>query len=158
MCRAPFLLPYSIVQKVVVIMSSGRKLKNGLTAQQERYCRERAKGKTQQAAYAASHPNSPATRKSQDEMACRMERQEKIRKRIEELQARVDAGLVLSLEQIQADISDIAADEENPKAIRLKAFDQLTRMRGGYKDAVQVSGDVTIAGRGEALKDLLPDA
>lgn len=139
-------------------MPDHKKLKSGLTPVQEKYCRERAKGKTQRAAYAASHPGSAASRESQDQQACRMERNEIIRKRIEELQARVDAGLIPTLEQIQSDIADMAGDPKRPDAIRLKAYDQLTRMRGGYKDSVSVSGSVSIDDRRGALSDLVGDA
>lgn len=145
MCRAPFFMHIVVLE--VMRMSSGRKLKNGLTATQERYCRERAKGKTQREAYVASHPDNTASRKSQDEQACRMERNELLRKRIEALQEQVDAGLILDLEQIQATISSMVTDEERPDAIRLKAADQLTRMRGGYRDNVQISADVSYGGR-----------
>lgn len=131
-------------------------MKNGLTAVQEKYCRERAKGKTQGEAYAASHPDSKASIKSQKEIACRTERMEKMRQRIAELQDRVDAGLIPTLEQIQSDIADMAGDPDRPDAIRLKAYDQLTRMRGGYKDSVSVSGTVSIDDRRGALSDLLP--
>ena len=139
-------------------MPAGKKLKNGLTAVQEKYCRERALGKTQKDAYTASHPNSKASGKSREDMATRMERKELLRQRIAELQDRVDAGLIPSLEQIQADIADMAADESRPDAIRIKAYDQLTRMRGGYRDAVSVTGSVSIDDRRSALADLLPDA
>lgn len=139
-------------------MPSGRKLKNGLTATQEKYCRERAKGKTQRDAYTASHPESRALSTSKDVIACREEKKEIIRKRIEELQARVEAGLIPTLEQIQSDIADMAGDPDRPDAIRLKAYDQLTRMRGGYKDSVSVSGTVSIDDRRGALSDLVGDA
>ena len=137
-------------------MPKGKILKNGLTAAQEKYCRERAKGKTQQQAYAASHPESKATTKTQREMASVQERKEAMRRRIAELQDRVDAGLIPTLEQIQSDIADMAADHDRPDAIRLKAYDQLTRMRGGYKDTLAVSAGVSIDDRRAALADLLP--
>ena len=136
-------------------MPAGRKLKNGLTAVQEKYCRERAKGKTQQAAYAASHPNSKATTKTQREEACKQESKERIRKRIEELQDMVDAGLLPTLEQIQMDLMKIAEDESKPEGVRLKAYDQLTRMRGGYRDRVEVDAGVSMDGFKSALSDLL---
>lgn len=139
-------------------MPSGKKLKNGLTAVQEKYCIERAKGKTQRAAYAASHPESTASTKSQREIAARTEKMQIIQDRIAALQARVDAGLIPTLEQIQSDIADMAGDPDRPDAIRLKAYDQLTRMRGGYKDSVSVSGTVSIDDRRGALSDLVGGA
>lgn len=136
-------------------MAGRKKLINGLTAQQEKFCRERAAGKTQRAAYAASHPDSTASTKSQREIASRMESNELMQKRIADLQKQVDAGLIPTLEQIQSDISRMAADPDRPDAIRLKAYDQLTRMRGGYKDSVSVSGSVSIDDRRGALSDLV---
>lgn len=129
--------------------------KHKLTAAQERYCRERVKGKTQAEAYRIANKGSTATKKTQAESACRMEKLDKIRARMEELQAQVDAGLIPTLEQIQSDIADMAADPDRPDAIRLKAYDQLTRMRGGYKDSVSVSGTVSIDDRRGALSDLV---
>lgn len=137
-------------------MPKGKILKNGLTAVQEKYCRERAKGKTQKDAYAAAHPHSKASSKSMEDMASREERKETMRRRIAELQDRVDAGLIPTLEQIQSDIADMAADHDRPDAIRLKAYDQLTRMRGGYKDNISVTAGVSIDDRRAALADLLP--
>lgn len=128
-------------------MAGRKKLQNGLTAQQERFCRERAAGKTQQQAYAASHPKSTASTKSQREIGARMESNELLQKRIADLQKQVEAGLILDLEQIQTMISGMAADPDRPDAIRLKAADQLTRMRGGYRDNVQVTADVSYSGR-----------
>lgn len=136
-------------------MPAGRKLKNGLTAVQEKYCRERAKGKTQEQAYRASHPDSRASNKSQAEIACRTERKEIIQKRLAELQDMVDAGLLPTLEQIQMDLMKIAEDESKPEGVRLKAYDQLTRMRGGYRDRVEVDAGVSMDGFKSALSDLL---
>ena len=123
---------------------------------QEKYCRERAKGKKQLDAYRAANKSSTATIKSQKEQACRMEALEPIRNRIAELQAQVDAGLIPTLEQIQSDIAQIAADKSKSDGVRLKAYDQLTRMRGGYSDSVHVTAQVSLDGRGGALADLLP--
>lgn len=137
-------------------MAGRKKLQNGLTAVQEKFCMERAKGKTQQQAYAASHPNSTASLKSQYEIGARMESNELLRKRIADLQKQVEAGLILDLAQIQTMISGMAADPDRPDVIRLKAADQLTRMRGGYKDSIDVSARVSIDDRRAALADLLP--
>ena len=85
-----------------------------------------------------------------------MESNELLQKRIADLQKQVEAGLILDLEQIQTMISGMAADPDRPDAIRLKAADQLTRMRGGYKDTLSVSAGVSIDDRRAALADLLP--
>lgn len=137
-------------------MRAAKSSKTGLTAAQERYCRERAKGLEQAAAYKKANPRSVATKKTQAEQACRMEALEPIRNRIAELQAQVDAGLIPTLEQIQSDIAQIAADKSKSDGVRLKAYDQLTRMRGGYTDHVAVTAQVSLDGRGGALADLLP--
>lgn len=143
-------------RRIAAVSSPAKSSKTGLTAAQERYCRERAKGLEQADAYRKANPRSTATRKTQGESASRMERLEPIRRRIAELQAQVDAGLIPTLEQIQGDLVKIASDESKPDGVRLKAYDQLTRMRGGYDDRVRVTGQVTLDGRFGQISDILP--
>ena len=123
---------------------SQKKDKRGLTRRQEAYCKERMKGKTQAEAYKDAGYSEKNTHKSNKELACRLEKIEVVKKRLEELQAQVDAGALASLDQIAADLLQIASDPNRPDSIRLKAYDQLTKMRGGYSDNINLSSTGTL--------------
>ena len=127
-----------------------KKDKRGLTRRQEAYCKERMKGKTQVEAYTDAGYSDRATEKTRSEAACRLEKIEVVRKRLEELQAQVDAGALASLDQIAADLLQIASDPTRPDSIRLKAYDQLAKLQGGYTDNYKISASGTF---GVSLED-----
>lgn len=74
------------------------------------------------------------------------------------MRAAAEAGAIADIHQIQADVAAIALDEDKPDGVRLKAYDQLTRMQGGYKDGIDVrtSGAIGVDVRRSALADVLP--
>lgn len=126
---------------------------NGLTQAQEAYCRARAAGLTSPQAYRVANPDksegySYKAGKDLDEM-------EKIRHRIASLRNQVSENLITELEEIKADLTRIATDENRPDGVRLKAYDQLTRMIGGYRDKIEVSGQFGVQETKDALSDLL---
>lgn len=88
-----------------------------------------------------------------------MEKLEYIQKRIAELQAQVDAGALLSTQQIQAEVANIAMDPESTKGIRLKAFDQLAKMQGAYSETTNLhttgSFAVSLGDKKDAIRSLL---
>lgn len=131
---------------------------HGLNPKQEKYCYERiVNEKTQTDAYMAAY--DVKNRKSAKESASRLNKLEFIQKRIAELQAQVDAGALLSLQQIQAEVANIAMDPESTKGIKLKAFDQLAKMQGGYSDNVNVHATgglaVSLGDKKDAIRSLL---
>lgn len=138
-----------------------QKDKNGLTHRQEKFCKEIAKGNSQVGAYVAAGYDKGGTYKTHKEAASRMAKQEMIQKRLKQLQEQVDKKALASLEQIAADLLSIAIDEEKPDSIRLKAYDQLAKLQGGYSDNVtlttNISGGITIDDKREAIKELLGD-
>lgn len=129
---------------------------NKLTPAQERYCRNRAAGMVQADAYRKANKGSQASKKSQCEIASRQERLQKIQDRIAELREQAAAGAIMQAQEIQAELAGMAADTSRPDGVRLKALDQLTRMQGGYNDALRVSAGLTVDDRAAALADILP--
>lgn len=130
----------------------------GLTQKQELYCRERAfTDKNQTECYMEVY--DAHSKKAATESACRLNKLEYIQKRIAELQAQVDAGALLSAQQIQAEVANIAMDPESTKGIKLKAFDQLAKMQGAYSDNLNLhtSGSmaVSLGDKKDAIKSLL---
>lgn len=107
-------------------------------ARKEKYCQARADGLSQRKAYQASHPGTKAKPEAQDAIASRLERDVKIKQRIDELKRRAAAGLILSRDEIAADLATMASDDSRPDYIRLKAYDQLSRVVGAYDDHAQV--------------------
>lgn len=129
---------------------------NGLTDKQEKFCQERAKGKTQLDAYKTAY-DGKSSDSVQTTKAYELSKIDKIKNRIAELQKQVDAGAIYSLNQIQAELANMAGDEERPDGVRLKAFDQLTRMQGGYTDngQITVSGSIGLSQLSDSISDLL---
>ena len=130
--------------------------KTGLTPAQERYCRARAAGMSQADAHKVANKDSVATRETHRTEGAAQERIEAVRRHIEELREQARQGAVMELREIQADLARIASDTSKPDGVRLKAYDQLTRMQGGYTDGVSVQADITVSDRREALRDILP--
>lgn len=134
-----------------------KKDKRGLTRRQEAYCKERMKGKTQADSYKDAGYSTRATDKTISEAACRLEKIEVVKKRLEELQAQVDAGALATLDQIAADLLQIASDSTRPDSIRLKAYDQLAKLQGGYTDNYKISatGSLSLEDKKAAIQSLL---
>ena len=132
---------------------------HGLTPKQEKYCRERAfDDKSQTDAYLEAYDHK-GTRKTAAENASRLSKLEYIQKRIAELQAQVDAGALLSTQQIRAEVANIAMDPESSKGIKLKAFDQLAKMQGAYTENSNITASlgvgVSLSDKQAAIKSLL---
>lgn len=140
-------------------MADTREVKNsyGLTLEQERYCMERVKNKSPREAYKAATTDTDVSSQAAALRGNRLEKLEAVQRRLTELQALVNAKAIASAQQIQADLFLIASDESVPTGTRLKAYDQLARMLGAYKDGLTVSGQsvLTIADKREALRALL---
>ena len=129
----------------------------GLTPKEEIFAQEKAKGADSVDAYEAAGYNPGATRKSHRENACRLAKRPHVMARIKELQEAVNQQAILSIEQIQANLTEIALDDNNSKNVKLKALDQLAKTKGAYSDNVNVhaSGTLSLADKEEALKELM---
>lgn len=127
---------------------------NGLTAAQEAYCRSRVAGRTPTEAYRDAHggavPNVSNRAKGYEDL-------EKVRIRIQSLRDQVTQNLITELEEIKADLTRIATDENRPDGVRLKAYDQLTRMIGGYTDRIEVAATMGVQETEDKLMGLLED-
>lgn len=138
-----------------------RKLNSrGLTPKQEKFCQELViNGKTQQDAYKSVYDCENMTPKSVKECASRNAAIDKVKARLAELQAQVDAGGLATLDQIAADLLQIATDKNRPDTVRLKAYDQLSKLQGGYSQNVNVSATGTLglslADKEAVIKSLL---
>ena len=129
-----------------------------LSPANEKYCQARADGMSQRKAYQASRPDSKASPEAADVIACRIESDDKIALRIEELKRRAAAGLILTRDEIAADLATMASDTSRSDGIRLKAYDQLSRIVGAYEDRqnVTISGAIlTGKDKADAIRDFL---
>ena len=111
-----------------------QKDKHGLTPRQEKYAMARAEGKTQRQAYKEAYNTPTMTDKTIDEEACRLDNLRKVSARIQALKDLTAHTAALTREDIAASLADIAADTSKSDGIRLKAFDQLSRIIGAYDD------------------------
>ena len=126
---------------------------NGLTAAQEAYCRARAAGSTVSEAARVAEPD--ATYQTAVNHGKGFEDLEKVRYRIASLREQVSQNLITELEEIKADLTRIATDENRPDGVRLKAYDQLTRMIGGYRDKIEVAQTLGVQETEDKLTGLL---
>lgn len=126
---------------------------NGLTPQQEMYCRARLVGRTPSQAYRDANPEAST---GYEYVAGRkLEEMERIKERIQALRDMTEAQVVVGCDEIKAELTRIFLDEDRPDGVRLKAGDQLTRMIGGYRDKIEVAGEFSMQEKMDALSDLL---
>lgn len=105
-----------------------------LSAKQEKFCIEIAKGENQtQAALNAGYSPAIARRIGSDNMT-----KENIKTRIKELSQREKTRRIMSIDERQELLSNIALDEEADKNTRIKAVDTLNKMDGVYITKAEV--------------------
>lgn len=125
----------------------------------ERYAQGRASGKSQRQALRDAMQDTPtSTPETLDARACRLEKESKVRARIEELQRRAQEEVQLDRAGIARLLADFAADDSKADSIRLKAADQLARVVGAYEDhsTVSISGAIlTGEDKAAALREFL---
>ena len=132
-----------------------KKGSDGLTAAQRDYCRRRAEGATQRTAYRESIAKPDIKTASLDQSAARLERMEAVKNKIEYYRQLHDHAGAMEVQDIAAMLQEMASDETRPDGIRLKAADQLTRIRGGYSDGLRVDVQGASGDRVDALMRLL---
>lgn len=119
-----------------------------LDERRKKYCRERISGKTQRQAYKAAGfcPNSdkPTTI---DPAACRLEKEDRIKKELARLQRLAEDGAIMSRNQRIALLTEMASDESRKDDARQRALDMLNRMHGDYteKTITEVHGNMDIS-------------
>lgn len=130
---------------------------HGLTPKEEKFAQAKAGGMNNVEAYDAAGYSDTVTHQSKVVSGYRVNRRADVQARIAQLQAQVDAGAILNVEQIQAELTNMSLDEKNSKNVRLKALDQLAKTKGAYSDNINVnaSGGLTIADKKEAFKELV---
>lgn len=133
--------------------------KKELTPMQEKYCQNRAlKGMRKTPAYRAAGYSANKKNKQVDAIAAfQLEKQEKIRNRIEELNSLAAAGMILNRDQLAAKLTDMVIDDSKPDGIQLKAADQLSRITGMYNDNsnMAIINNISIGDKQAYLRDLL---
>lgn len=129
----------------------------GLTPKEEKFAQAKAGGMTNIEAYDEAGYSQSVTHKTRKENGCRVNARPDVQARIAQLQAQVESGAILNVEQIQAELTNMSLDEKNSKNVRLKALDQLAKTKGAYSDNINVnaSGGLTIADKKEAFKELV---
>lgn len=113
--------------------------KNGLTAKQEAYARERASGKTQRQAYISAYADKGGLPETKDSEASRIESNRKVNARIAELRQKAREGAIYDADSIQGLLTEMIDDAGTSKGIRLKALDMLNRMQGTYTERHDIS-------------------
>lgn len=134
------------------------KNEHGLTPKEELFAQAKAGGMSNVDAYDAAGYNPGSTsRDIRKRNAYKVNKRPLVQQRIAELQEQVDAEAILTVEQIQAELTNIGLDDKNSKNVRLKALDQLAKTKGAYSDNVNVNatGGLTIADKREAFKELV---
>lgn len=136
----------------------GKKDSTKLTTKQMRYCQLRAEGKSQRQAYKGAGYSDRQKETTIDANSCNLEKIEKIRDKIRELQEKADRGCILTTEQRKQALTDIYLDTNKADKDRLKALDLLNRMSGDYIDKKEINATVqglTRSDRLDAMQDTL---
>ena len=101
-----------------------------LTPKQERFCLEYTKDLNgTQAAIRAGYSENTANRIASENLS-KLDIKEKIDKLLKKSEKRSE----ITMDDIRKGVADIATSEEEKSADRLKAFDMLTKMFGGYEE------------------------
>ena len=127
----------------------------GLTPAHEAYCQERAKGATPAEAYKKHVARTTQSPNNLSVHANKLERLDKIKARLRMLQEQAEAQALMDVKQIQAKLTEIATDDEQPAAVQLKALDQLAKIQGAYSEKLEVRATVTMSDKEEAARRLL---
>lgn len=129
---------------------------HGLTPKEEKFAQAKAGGMNNIEAYEAAG-FADIAQHAKKVAGCRVNTRPDVQRRIAELQRQAEAGAILNVEQIQAELTNLSLDEKNSKNVRLKALDQLAKTKGAYSDNINVnaSGGLTIADKKEAFKELI---
>ncbi len=103
---------------------------SNLTPKQEKFCLEYVKDLNgTQAAIRAGY-----SEKTAKEQAAQNLTKLNIQERVEELKKKSEKRSEITMDDIRKGVADIATSEEEKSADRLKAFDMLTKMFGGYEE------------------------
>lgn len=101
-----------------------------LTPKQEKFCIEYTKDLNgTQSAIRAGY-----SEKTANEQSTRLLTNVHVKERIEELLKKSEKRAEITMDDIRKGVADIATSEEEKSADRLKAFDMLTKMFGGYEE------------------------
>ena len=132
---------------------------NGLTDKEDKFAKAVASGETLADSYRLAYETKTEKPESVRAQASAVASRERVKSRIAELQAMVDDGDIANIKQISADLWKIASDETKPDGVRLKAYDQLTKIQGGYTDGVNVTltGAIGIDGIEQKIAEMLAD-
>lgn len=129
-----------------------------LTIKQEKYCNERIKGKTQRQAYKTAFNPPNTSDKTIDETACRLEKTDKIKARLDYLRSLDTKDAIVTKEDMVKDLSLIATDDSKSDTIRIKAYETIAKVQG-YNESntnVTVSGGMLLGkDKADALRDYI---
>ncbi len=103
---------------------------SNLTPKQEKFCLEYVKDLNgTQAAIRAGY-----SEKTAGELSYEYLKKPHINERVQELLKKSEKRSEITMDDIRKGVADIATSEEEKSADRLKAFDMLTKMFGGYEE------------------------
>ena len=131
-----------------------------LTEKQERFCREYVKSASKSGAYRAAFDCSSMKDSTVNKRAVELYKRDKIRGRVEDLQAEQSARIELTdsvlREKITQVLLEIALDSKSPASARVSAVTKLGEKKGvGYFEDKQSSQQITITDNREAKRELM---
>lgn len=132
--------------------------KFGLTEKQEAYCQLRARGVKQTDAYKEAYARPGTSDAACRAGAAKVERLAQIQARLTILREQAEAQALMDTATIQAKLTEIATDENQPVSAQLKAMDQLAKIQGAYETKVEVSAKVSLDDKEAAARRLLEAA
>lgn len=118
----------------------------------------RAQGVKQTDAYKEAYARPGTSDAACRAGAAKVERLAQIQARLAILREQAEAQALMDTATIQAKLTEIATDENQPVSAQLKAMDQLAKIQGAYETKVEVSAKVSLDDKEAAARRLLEAA
>jgi phage terminase small subunit len=113
-----------------------------ITDKQEKYCQYRMQGMSQRQAYKKAYPNNKQSDEAIDIQASRLEKNGKVKARLQELREKVQKKGILTVQQILELLTKDAQSGELKAQDRHRAMDMILKVNGAYVQNLNMNANV----------------
>jgi hypothetical protein len=113
-----------------------------ITDKQEKYCQYRMQGMSQRQAYKKAYPNNKQSDEQIDIQASKLEKNNKVATRLQEMREKVQKKGILTVQQILELLTKDAQSGELKAQDRHRAMDMILKVNGAYTQNIQMNANV----------------
>ena len=113
-----------------------------LTDKQEKYCQYRMQGMSQRQAYKKAYPNNKQSDDQVDIQASKLEKNNKVATRLQEMREKVQKKGILTVQQILELLTKDAQSGELKAQDRHRAMDMILKVNGAYVQNLNMNANV----------------